>query len=86
MPREHKKRNKVFALQTKKTIPITGGMRVNGFIESVPIQWKIDTGNRNTFISEETFKSLLEIAVLSPVTVTDLTADGSKVKCLGKAL
>ena len=76
----------MFALETKQSIPFTGGMKVYGFIEGIPIQWKIDTGARNTFISEETFKSLLATPILAPVTTTYLTADGSKVKCLGKAM
>ena len=54
----------MFALQTKQSILFTSGMKVDGFIEGVPIQWKIDTGARNTFISEETSKSLLETPIL----------------------
>ena len=76
----------MFALETKQSIPFTGGMKVDGFIEGVPIQKKIDTGARNTFISEETFESLLKTSILASDTTTYLTADGSKVKCLGKAM
>ena len=86
VPNDHKKKTKMFALQTKQSTAFTGGMKVYGFIEGIPIQWKIDTGARNTFISEETFESLLETSILASVTTTYLTADGSEVKCLGKAM
>ena len=67
-------------------LKLTGGMKVDSFIEVVPVQWKIDNGARNTFISEETFESLLETQILAQVSTTYLSAYGSKVLCLGEAM
>ncbi|CAC5398972.1 unnamed protein product [Mytilus coruscus] len=56
-------------------------MMVKGHIESVPINWKIDTGAKRTFITEHIFNSIIEKPQLSPVDANYIAADGHSLKC-----
>lgn len=53
-------------------------MRVKGRIEGTPIEWKIDTGAKRTFVSKETFASILEKPTLGRV------RDGRTLDCAGE--
>ncbi|CAC5405910.1 unnamed protein product [Mytilus coruscus] len=61
-------------------------MMVKGHIESVPINWKIDTGAKRTFITEHVFNSIIEKPQLSPVDANYIAADGHSLKCKGEAV
>ena len=63
------------------------GFRVNGLVEGAPLEWKIDTGAVNTFITEDLYYSILpgNRPVLEPVLKKFATADGSELKLLGTA-
>ena len=67
-------------------IPRFKGMMVNGLIEDTPTIWKVDTGARRTFISEETYQQLYEKPSLQPVKIIYTAADGREIKCLGEAV
>ena len=56
------------------------GFRVNGLVEGAPLEWKIDTGAVNTFITEDLYYSILpgNRPVLEPVLKKFATADGSE--------
>lgn len=60
---------------------------INGLIQGTPLTWKIDTGARKTFITEETFYSIPvdNRPVLEQVKSKFLSADGRKLKILGTA-
>lgn len=40
-------------------IPGEAGMKLKGFIEGAPLEWKLDTGAINTFITEDAYYSIL---------------------------
>ena len=63
------------------------GMMVNGMIEGSSITWKVDTGSRKTFITEESYLSIMPDCrpVLSQVDTKFETADGSSLEVLGAA-
>lgn len=60
-------------------------MRVKGRIEGTPIEWKIDTGAKRTFVSKGTFASILEKPTLGRVSATYVVADGRTLDCAGEA-
>ena len=64
------------------------GMRVDGLIEGTPLEWKIDTGAVNTFITEDTYYSILPEyrPVLERVRKKFETADGSELQLTGTAI
>ena len=63
------------------------GMRVNGLVEGTPLEWKIDTGAVNTFITEDVYYSIIpeHRPVLERAIRKFETADGSELKLLGTA-
>ena len=61
-------------------------MVVVGQIEGTAVEWKIDTGAKSTFITNETFDLILDKPVLQPMDSTYIVANGQKLKCLGKAV
>lgn len=61
-------------------------MVVRGHIEGVPVEWKIDTGAKSTFITKQTYEMLLDRPVLAPMDSNYVTASGDKLECLGRAL
>lgn len=61
-------------------------MVVVGQIEGTTVEWKIDTGAKSTFITNETFDLILDKPVLEPMDSTYIVANGQKLKCLGKAV
>lgn len=61
-------------------------MMIQGQVEGTPVDWKIDTGARSTFISNETFDLIIDKPILRPVDSNYIAANGQKVKCLGKAV
>ena len=63
----------------------TSGMLVRGQIEGVPIDWKIDTGAKSTFITKESYDMMLEKPTLSEMDSSYVTANGQKLKCYGQA-
>ena len=62
-------------------------MIVKGLLEGSAITWKLDTGSRRTFITEESYNSIMPDSrpVLSRVDTQFETADGSILKVLGTA-
>lgn len=60
-------------------------MRVKGRIEGTHIEWKIDTGAKRTFVSKETFASILEKPTLGRVSATYVVADGRTLDLPGEA-
>ncbi|CAC5379235.1 unnamed protein product [Mytilus coruscus] len=61
-------------------------MVVLGQIEGVPVEWKIDTGARSTFITKETYNMLVDKPVLAPMDSSYVTANGDRLECFGRAL
>ena len=61
-------------------------MMIQGQVEGTPVDWKIDTGARSTFITSETFDLIIDKPILRPVDSNYIAANGQKVKCLGKAV
>ena len=63
------------------------GMKFDGLIEGTPLEWKIDSGAVNTFITKEVYYSILphQRPVLEPARKQFETADGSYLKLLGTA-
>ena len=62
--------------------------RVDGLIEGTPLEWKIDTGAVNTFITEDLYYSILpeNRPVLERVRKKFETADGNELKPIGTAI
>ena len=62
-------------------------MKVNGLVEGTPVDWKIDTGAVNTFITEEVYYSILPLdrPVLEQVRKKFKTADGRELNTIGTA-
>ncbi|CAG2199674.1 unnamed protein product [Mytilus edulis] len=69
-------------------IPGKVGMMVDGQIEGSSISWKIDTGARCTFITEECYRNILPDSrpMLRPVDTRFITASGGDLKVLGTAV
>jgi hypothetical protein len=61
-------------------------MVIQGQVEGTPVNWKIATGARSTFITSETFDLIIDKPILRPVDSNYIAANGQKVKCLGKAV
>ena len=63
------------------------GMKFDGLIEGTPLEWKIDSGAVNTFMTKEVYYSILphQRPVLEPARKQFETADGSYLKLLGTA-
>ena len=61
-------------------------MVVVGQIEGTLVEWKIDTGAKSTFITNETFNLILDKPILEPMDSTYIVANGQKLKCLGRAV
>ncbi|VDI68959.1 Hypothetical predicted protein [Mytilus galloprovincialis] len=61
-------------------------MVVLGQIEGVPVEWKIDTGARSTFITKGTYNMLVDKPVLAPMDSSYVTANGDRLECFGRAL
>ncbi|CAC5364627.1 unnamed protein product [Mytilus coruscus] len=63
-------------------------MRIDGMIEGSAITWKVDTGSRRTFITEQSYYSIMPECrpVLSRVDTKFETADGSTLNILGTAV
>jgi hypothetical protein len=61
-------------------------MMIQGQVEDTPVDWKIDTGARSTFITSETFDLIIDKPILRPVDSNYIAANGQKVKCFGKAV
>lgn len=61
-------------------------MVVLGQIEGVPVEWKIDTGARSTFITKGTYNMLVDKPVLAPMDSCYVTANGDRLECFGRAL
>ncbi|CAC5370891.1 unnamed protein product [Mytilus coruscus] len=61
-------------------------MVVQGQIEGTPVNWKIDTGAKSTFITNETFDLSVKKPTLQPEENNYVVANGHKLKCLGKAM
>ena len=62
------------------------GMMVRGQVKGAPVDWKIDTGARSTFITKETFDLIPDKPVLEEVDSRYVTASGQSLKCYGQAL
>ncbi|CAG2223354.1 unnamed protein product [Mytilus edulis] len=69
-------------------IPGKVGMMVDGQIEGSSISWKIDTGARCTFITEECYRNILPDSrpMLRPADTRFITASGGDLKVLGTAV
>ncbi|CAC5364645.1 unnamed protein product [Mytilus coruscus] len=63
-------------------------MMIDGMIEGSAITWKVDTGSRRTFITEQSYYSIMPECrpVLSRVDTQFETADGSTLNILGTAV
>ncbi len=61
------------------------GMLVRGQVEGVPIEWKIDTGAKSTFITKETYDMMLNKPALAEMDSSYVTASGQKLRCYGQA-
>lgn len=63
-------------------------IRVKGLIKETAVEWKIDTGTTNTFISEEVYLSILpqNRPVLEQVRKQFATADGRLLNVIGTAI
>ena len=63
------------------------GMIVNGLVQGTPLEWKIDTGAINTFITEDVYYSILprERPVLERARKKFETADGTTLNVVGTA-
>ena len=61
------------------------GMVVQGQIEGVSINWKVDTGAKSTFITKQTFDLMPDKPVLKEMDSSYVTASGQKLKCYGQA-
>lgn len=62
-------------------------MRVKGLVEGAAVEWKIDTGAANNFISEEVYLSILpqNRPVLEQVRKQFETADGRPLNVIATA-
>lgn len=63
-------------------------MMIDGMIEGSAITWKVDTGSRRTFITEQSYCSIMPECrpVLSRIDTQFETADGSTLNILGTAV
>ncbi|CAG2214814.1 Beta-1,4-galactosyltransferase 4,Beta-1,4-N-acetylgalactosaminyltransferase bre-4,Beta-1,4-galactosyltransferase 2,Beta-1,4-galactosyltransferase 5,Beta-1,4-galactosyltransferase 1,Beta-1,4-galactosyltransferase 3,Beta-1,4-galactosyltransferase 6 [Mytilus edulis] len=63
-------------------------MMIDGMIEGSAITWKVDTGSRRTFITEQSYYSIMPECrpVLSRIDTQFETADGSTLNILGTAV
>lgn len=63
-------------------------MKFKGWVEGIPLVWKLDTGAVNTFITEDTYCNILpEVRpMLEHVHKKFHSADGNKLKILGTAI
>ena len=61
-------------------------MVIQGQVEDTPVDWKIATSARSTFITSGTFDLIIDKPILRPVDSNYIAANGQKVKCLGKAV
>lgn len=68
-------------------IPGEAGMKLKGFIEGAPLEWKLDTGAINTFITEDAYYSILpeQRPVLEFAKKRFQAADGNNLRVIGTA-
>lgn len=68
-------------------IPGEAGMKLKGFIEGAPLEWKLDTGAINTFITEDAYYSILpeQRPVLEFAKKKFQAADGNNLRVIGTA-
>lgn len=62
-------------------------MRLDGLVEGTSIEWRLDTGTMNMFITEDVFRSILpeHRPVLVRAKKQFTTADKRKLKVIGTA-
>lgn len=72
--------------QPKVKVMSVSSMIVLGQIEGVPVEWKIDTGARSTFITKKTCGMLLDRPALVSVDSNYITVNGERLECFGRAL
>lgn len=72
--------------EPKVKLRSVSSMIVLSRIEEVPVEWKIDTGARSTFITNKTYDMLLDRPALAPVDSNYITANGKRLECFGIAL
>ena len=72
--------------EPKVKVRSVSSMIVLSQIEGVPVEWKIDTGARSTFITNKTYDMLLDRPTLAPVDSNYITANGERLECFGIAL
>lgn len=62
-------------------------MKLKGFIEGAPLEWKLDTGAINTFITEDAYYSILpeQRPVLEFAMKKFQAADGNNLRVIGTA-
>ena len=75
------------AVYPSVTVDGKPGMIVNGLVQGTPLEWKIDTGAINTFITEDVYYSILprERPVLERARKKFETADGTTLNVVGTA-
>jgi hypothetical protein len=54
----------------------TASMVIQGQVEGTPVNWKIATGARSTFITSETFDLIIDKPILRPVDSNYIAANG----------
>ena len=72
-------------ITSQARVKSTGCMMVQGRIEEVLADWKIDTGAKSSFITKETFDLIVDKPVLRPVINNYVTANGQRLQCIGQA-
>ena len=72
-------------ITSQARVKSTGCMMVQGRIEEVLADWKIDTGAKSSFITKETFDLIVDKPVLRPVVNNYVTANGQRLQCIGQA-
>lgn len=84
---EHGEKQPDFTTQFCVVVVGESDMRVKGLVEGTAVEWKIDTGAANTFISKEVYLSILpqNRPVLEQVRKQFETADGRPLNVIGTA-
>jgi hypothetical protein len=72
-------------ITSQARVKSTGCMMVQGRIEGVLADWKMDTGAKRSFITKETFDLIVDKPVLRPVVNNYVTANGQRLQCIGQA-
>lgn len=68
-------------------IPGKSGFQIEGLIQGTKVIWKVDTGARRSFITEETYYNIIpeNRPVLERVRTKFLSADGQEINTTGTA-